>query len=175
MSSSRHRTIPLLLAAALVLAACTGETTDSGEAATTSPPTTIAAASSPPQPPATTTTEPTVTPPRDDPADVINDYVAAYNSSDVGEVMELFTEDSAITGHPTGSGLANGLAEIQVLHVQDLSFGRGYTISNVETSGNTVAWDTVWGDNYGCVEGHTTVTNGDKIVSWTWGTVFDCP
>jgi hypothetical protein len=116
-----------------------------------------------------------VTPRSDDPADVINDYVAAYNSGDVDKAMVLFTEDSTITGHPTGTGSANSLDEIQALHLQDLSYGRGYTISNVETSGNTVTWDTVWGDNYGCVEGHTTVTNGDKIVSWSWGTVVNCP
>ena len=109
------------------------------------------------------------------PADVINDYVAAYNSNDIDAVMAVFTEDSVITGHPTGTGSASGLEEIRALHVGDLRYERGYHIANVETSGNTVTWDTVWGDNYGCVGSHTTVTNGDKIVTWSWGTVFSCP
>ena len=108
-------------------------------------------------------------------ADVIHDYVAAYNSGDIDAVMAVFDDDSLITGHPSASGGRLGQEFVRALHVRDLSYGRGYTVSNVETSGNTVTRDTVWGDDFGCVEGHTAVVSGDRMASWNWGTAAECP
>ncbi len=110
-----------------------------------------------------------------EPADVIHAYVAAYNSGDLDAVVAVFADDASITGHPSNSGGRLGQEFVRALHFQDLTYGNGYTVSNVETSGNTVTWDSVWGNGIGCVEGHTSVVEGDKIVSWVWGTEFDCP
>lgn len=111
-----------------------------------------------------------------DPTATVESYIEAYNTGDIDLVMTHFTEDSVITSHPTGSGLANGLAEIRLLHVVDLGFRNDYAISNVETSGDTVTWDSVWGNNLGCVEGHTTIVKDDTMLTWVWGTQLDgCP
>ena len=110
-----------------------------------------------------------------DPAATVESYIEAYNAGDLGLVMTHFTQDSVITGHPTGlSSVTNGLAAIRRLHTQDLSFDVGYVISNVETSGDTVTWDSVWGDD-GCVQGQSTVVEDGKMVTWTWGEFVDCP
>jgi hypothetical protein len=110
------------------------------------------------------------------PGTTIEAYIDAYNTGDLDEVMTYFTEGSVLTYHPTDSDFqATGLVEIRALHLQDLLYGNGYTISNVETSGNTVTWDSVWGDNRGCVEGHATVVEEGKMLTWTWGNQFDCP
>jgi hypothetical protein len=117
-----------------------------------------------------------------DPAATVDSYIEAYNAADIDLIMTHFTEDSVIIDHPTtvffsltADGSSNGLAEIRELHVKDLQ-GNGYTISNVETSEDTVTWDSVWGDNEGCVEGQTTVVKDDAMLTWTWGTQLDsCP
>ena len=111
-----------------------------------------------------------------DPAATIESYIAAYNAGDIDMVMAHFTEESEIVDHPTGFGsVTSGLEwDLRRLHEQDLSFGNGYTISNIEVSGDTVTWDSVWGVE-GCVEGHTTVVEDGKILTWTWGTFIDCP
>ena len=109
------------------------------------------------------------------PTATVESYIEAYNAGDIDLVMIHFTEDSVITDHPTGFGsVTTGLEAILRLHKQDLSFGVGYTISNVETSGDTVTWDSVWGSD-GCVEGHTTVVEDGKMLTWTWGSFIDCP
>jgi len=81
-----------------------------------------------------------------DPAATIESYIDDYYEGFLDVVMSNFTEDSVITDHPTDFGsLSTGLDEIRLLHVQDLSFQNDYVISNVETSGDTVTWDSVWG------------------------------
>jgi hypothetical protein len=101
MSSSRHRTIPLLLAAALVLAACTGEVSES---TTTAPTTTVATATSAvaavttTAAPAPTTTE--AGPSAEEIASldaalaVKHAFFVAFNSGDPIAVMDLFADDA---------------------------------------------------------------------------------
>jgi hypothetical protein len=101
MSSSRHRTIPLLLAAALVLAACTGEVSES---TTTAPTTTVATATSTvaavttTAAPAPTTTE--AGPSAEDIASldaalaVKHAFFVAFNSGDATAVMDLFADNA---------------------------------------------------------------------------------
>jgi hypothetical protein len=110
-----------------------------------------------------------------DPAATVESYIEAYNAGDIDLIMSHFIEDSVIFDHSTSFVTTTGLEEILRMHNRDFSFGNGYTISNVETSGDTVTWDSVWGDNFGCVEGHTTVVEDDKMLTWAWGTQFDCP
>lgn len=116
----------------------------------------------------------------DDAGDVLNDYVTAYNSGDIDAVMALFTEESTITGHPTNSS-ATGLTAIRALHVEDMSAAAdtdAYSISNVQVTGNNVKWDHIWTNSTGnqfCKTGQSTVTEGGKIVLWTWpGGGFNC-
>ena len=116
-----------------------------------------------------------------DPAEVIEDYIAAYNAGDVDAVMVLFSEESVVTGHPFESR-SEGLSSIRAVQVRDRNSAatdNPYTISNVEVSGDTVTWDHVWISDDGsqfCMQGHTAVTEDGKILTWSWPTgVFDCP
>lgn len=108
-----------------------------------------------------------------DPAAVIEQYVAAYNSGDIDAVMEVFTEESVVYGHPFSSESA-GLTAIRSVQVSDLSAGAttdAYSISNVEVSGDTVTWDHVWVNSGGeefCQVGQTAVIDDGKILTWTW-------
>lgn len=115
-----------------------------------------------------------------EPADVINEYVEAYNSGDIETVMVLFTEDSTIAGHPMNSD-ASGLTAIRSLHVQDMGAAAdadAYSISNVQVTGDTVTWNHVWVNSNGerfCKTGQSAVIEDGKIVSWTWpGGGFSC-
>ena len=103
----------------------------------------------------------------------LNAYVAAYNSGDIDQLMTVFSEESEIVDHPF-SGLVAGLEEIRSVHVEEFEFSaaeNAYTVSNVEVLDNSVTWDHVWvnggGDSY-CMEGHTAVVEGGKILTWTW-------
>ncbi len=116
----------------------------------------------------------------DEPADVLNDFVAAYNSGDLESVMVFFTEESSITGHPFNSN-ASGLTVIRALHVEDMAAAAdadAYSISNVKVTGDTVTWDHVWVNSSGerfCKTGQSAVIEDGKIVSWTWpGGGFSC-
>jgi uncharacterized protein (TIGR02246 family) len=118
----------------------------------------------------------------DDPAAVVDQYVAAYNSGDIDAVMAVFTEDSVVYGHPFSLESA-GLTAIRSLHIADLAAGAStdaYSISNVEVNGDTVTWDHVWvnkeGQNW-CREGQSAVTKDGKMLTWTWpsGRSVLCP
>jgi hypothetical protein len=115
------------------------------------------------------------------PAETIEAYVAAYNVGDIDAVMDLFVEDSVVSGHPGGSGEERGLVAIRELH-GPLDDGDTYAISITNVTGNTVTWDHIWvafedGEPFSnCVDGHTAVIQDGKILSWTWPTTdFNCP
>jgi hypothetical protein len=115
-----------------------------------------------------------------EPDDVINEFVAAYNSGDIDAVMEVFSEESEINGHPA-VGFMTGLSQIRVIHeTEDMIYAaeeNAYTISNVEVTGDTVTWDHVWVSDIGetfCVDGHTAVVKDGKILTWTWPGTFGC-
>jgi hypothetical protein len=109
-----------------------------------------------------------------DTAAVVESYVEAYNSGNFDELMSHFTDDSIIVGHPTDfDPEAADIGAIRRLHKEDLSFGEQYTISSIDVSGDTVTWDSIWGED-GCVQGHTTVVADGKIISWTWGEFVEC-
>lgn len=115
------------------------------------------------------------------PAQVLDDYIAAYNSGDIDGVMALFSEESVITGHPF-SASSTGLAEIRALHGRDMAIAaseNAYTISNVEVTGDTVTWDHVWTNSEGndfCQFGQSAVVEEGIILSWTWPSGGgDCP
>ena len=109
----------------------------------------------------------------DDAAEVVEQYVAAYNSGDIDAVMAVFTEDSVVYGHPLSPESA-GLTEIRAVETVDLAAGASadaYSISNVEVDGDTVTWDHVWVSNEGDEyrqEGQTAVIKNGKILTWTW-------
>lgn len=116
-----------------------------------------------------------------DPGSTLDVYVSAYNGGDIGGVMELFSEESVVIGHPFDSE-ARGLTEIRSLQLRDIEHAateNAYTISNVEVTANTVTWDHVTLDHHGvqrCNQGHSAVIEDGKILSWTWpGGGFDCP
>ena len=115
-----------------------------------------------------------------DPATVIEDYVAAYNSGDADAVMVLFSEESVITGVPffESAGLT-AIRAVQILDINAAATEDAYTISNVEVTGNTVTWDHVWIDRAGdefCLEGQSAVIEDGKILLWTWpGLGVPCP
>ena len=116
-----------------------------------------------------------------DPGGVIDDYIAAYNAGDIDGVTALFSEESVVTGHPM-RGRMEGLAAIRATQVDDMSVAatqNAYTISNVEVTGDTVTWDSVWisidGEQF-CKQGHAAVIKEGKIITWVWpGGGFDCP
>lgn len=108
-----------------------------------------------------------------DPAAVVEDYRAAYNSGDIDAVMDLFTEDSIVTGHPFADR-SEGLDAIRAVQAEDIAAAAGqdaYAFSNVETDGDRVTWDSDWtndgGDRF-CRSGHTALIENGKIVSWQW-------
>jgi hypothetical protein len=108
-----------------------------------------------------------------EPADVISDYVAAYNSGDIDAVMTVFTEDSVVYGHPFSSESA-GLTAIRSVQLTDLGSAASsdaYSFSNVEVNGDTVTWDSVWVNSQGetfCQKGQSAVVKDGKILAWTW-------
>lgn len=109
----------------------------------------------------------------DDPAAVVDQYVAAYNSGDIDAVMAVFTEDSVVFGHPF-SPESSGLTAIRGAQASDLAAGAStdaYSISNIEVNGDTVTWDHVWVNNQGeefCQKGQSAVIKDGKILTWTW-------
>ena len=115
-----------------------------------------------------------------DPAATIHAYIDAYNGRDIDAVMDLFTEDSVVIGHPF-AGESIGLTAIRAVQVQDIErvgTDDAYTISNVQVTGNIVTWDHVWRPGDGgrsCQYGHSAIVEGGKILSWTWpGGGFSC-
>lgn len=116
-----------------------------------------------------------------DPASAIEDYAAAYNSGDIDAIMELFTEESVVTGHPFANR-SQGLTAIRAVQADDRASAatdNPYTFSNIETTNDTVTWDSEWISDDGgrfCQAGHTAVIKDDKILTWTWPTSGgDCP
>lgn len=116
-----------------------------------------------------------------DPAGVIDDYVAAYNSGDIDAVMALFSEESVVTRHPFANR-SEGLDAIRDLQVSDIGAAAtsdAYTISNVEVSGDTVTWDHAWTNDEGsqfCQQGHSAVIQDGKFLTWAWpGSPAACP
>jgi ketosteroid isomerase-like protein len=107
------------------------------------------------------------------PAAVVTSYVEAYNADDMDAVLELFTEESTITGHPAGPDI-EGLESIRNLNVTDRAWAHAddpYTISDVEVDGDTVTWNHVWisseGDEW-CGDGNEAVVQDGSIVEWTF-------
>ena len=116
-----------------------------------------------------------------DPAAAIRDYAAAYNSGDVDAVMELFTDESVVNGHPFASR-SEGLSAIRAVQVDDLAAAateNAYSFSAVEVSDDTVTWNSEWTSDDGglfCQVGHTAVVKDGKIRTWTWpSSGGDCP
>ena len=112
---------------------------------------------------------------------VVASYVAAYNAGDVDTLVELFTDDAVIAGHPGGD--YEGVAEIRTLHEDGADATVAYDISNVAVDGDTVTWDHHWGetDDNGliidgnCVEGHTAEIEDGMFALWEWPvTDFQC-
>lgn len=108
-----------------------------------------------------------------DPAAVVEDYQLAYNSGDIDAVMELFTEESVVTGHPFADQ-SEGLDAIRGVQIEDIASAAGqnaYTFSNVEVDGDRVTWDSQWvndeGDRF-CQTGHSAFIENDRILSWQW-------
>lgn len=122
----------------------------------------------------------------DDPSEVVDQYVAAYNSGDIDAVMAVFTEESELNGNAYSQGNREtvGLAAIRTLIDFDMALitnENAITISNVEVTGNTVTWDEVWDpDDSGfayCQYGLSAEIEDGKFVTWTWpeGDVAECP
>ena len=109
----------------------------------------------------------------DDPAEVLNQYIAAYNSGDIDAIMAAYTEDSVLYGYSDTSEVA-GLTAIRTMWTGDLAAAAStdaWSISNVEVDGDTVTWDQVWVDGAGgnhCMEGQSAVIKDGKILTWTW-------
>jgi hypothetical protein len=109
-----------------------------------------------------------------DAASTIESYIEGYNNDDFEDVMTHFTDESVIVGHPTDfDAEAADIGSIRRLHKEDLAYGEQYTISNVTVDGDTVTWNSIWGED-GCVKGHSAVIKDDKILSWTWGEFVEC-
>lgn len=115
-----------------------------------------------------------------DPAATIEAYIADYNAGDLEAVMARFAEDAVITGHPLDAR-ASGRDEIRSVHAHEVGGPGKYAISNVESFGNTVSWDHVWGgEDDGkvfefCVDDLSATIDGGHITSWTWPiTDFRC-
>ena len=110
----------------------------------------------------------------DDLGAVVESYIQAYNDGDLEDVMSHFVVMSTITGHPTDfDPVATDIYSIERLHKEDLRFGQQYVISNLSVEGDTVTWNSVWGDD-GCVQGHSAVVEDGKMLSWVWGEFVDC-
>ena len=118
-----------------------------------------------------------------DPASTLDAYIAAYNDKDIDAVMELFTEESTVTGHPySTTGSETGLNAIRSFQRIDMAAAAeedAYTISNVEVSDDTVTWDHLWLDDQGqqfCKSGvSATVEDGKFVVFRFPGGGYDCP
>lgn len=119
------------------------------------------------------------------PRAAVEGYYEASNSHDLNAIMEFFSEESKIVGHPADSPTRGtplrGLATIRsVLEVQ-LGFAvpvNPFTISNVEVSGDTVTWDSRFSNKNGnrfCAEGHSAIVGGGKILFWTHAALQSCP
>ena len=111
-----------------------------------------------------------------DPAAVVVDYLEAFNTGDAEAVMAFYADEGVIERHPDDSdGLARGKQEI--LHLEELVDGyQGSTgkleYINMEVSGNTVTFDTIFRNAQGRCFGFTgtelTVEN-DLIALVVWG------
>lgn len=116
-----------------------------------------------------------------DPASILDAYIAAYNDKDIDAVMELFTEESVVAGHPySTTGSETGLDAIRTFQRIDMTAAAeedAYTISNVEVSGDTVTWDHVWIDDQGqqfCKYGMSASVDDGKFVLFTFPDGFGC-
>ncbi len=115
-----------------------------------------------------------------DPASTIEKYAEEYNADDMDALMELFSEESVIIGHPE-STRAEGLTFIREVQVSDRGYAAledPYTFSNIEVTGTAVTWDQVWHSNEGetfCAVGQSAVVEDGVILLWTWPDNFgDC-
>ncbi len=116
-----------------------------------------------------------------DPASTLDAYIAAYNDKDIDAVMELFTEESVVAGHPySTTGSETGLEAIRSFQRIDMAAAAdedAYTISNVEVTGNTVTWDHVWFDDQGqrfCKSGMSATVENGKFVLFSFPEGFGC-
>jgi hypothetical protein len=109
----------------------------------------------------------------DDPSDVDEQYVAAYNSRDIDAAMAVFTEESVVCGRPFSSDSAD-LTRIRTAETQDLvadASTDAYSISNVEVDSDPLSWDQAWVNTQAeshCQNGQTAVIRDGKILTWTW-------
>lgn len=111
-----------------------------------------------------------------DPVAVAAGYLEAFNTDDAEAVMAFYAEDGVIEGHPDDSGgLATGKAEI--LFLEELVDGyQGSTgmleYINMEASGNTVTFDTIFRNAQGrCFSfaGTELTVENDLIALVVWG------
>ncbi len=110
----------------------------------------------------------------EDTRQTLESYIEACNNGDFDEVITHFSQESVIVGHPTDfDSEAADIGSIRRLHKEDLRFGEGYTISDVQVDGDTVTWDSVWGED-GCVDDHSAVVRDGVIFRWVWGDFVDC-
>ncbi len=94
--------------------------------------------------------------------------------------MALFSEESAVIGHPRRAR-SEGLAAIRAVQIDDINSAaseNAYVISNVAVAGGTVTWDHIWTSDDGhqfCQHGHNAVIANNTILTWTWPDGgFDC-
>lgn len=111
-----------------------------------------------------------------DPAAVAADYLEAFNTEDAEAVMAFYAEDGVIEGHPDdGGGLATGKAEILFLEelVDGYQGDQGkLDYINMEVSGNTVTFDTIFRNAQGkCFSftGTELTVENDLIALVVWG------
>ncbi len=121
------------------------------------------------------------------PQATVEGYFAAFNSHDIGAVLEFFTEASRIDDHPKdkpvfrGNRPLIGVTEIRRTLEREMNLAAtvdAYAISNVEVSGNTVTWDQALTESDGgrtCAEGHSAIVEDGKILLWEYPVPHSCP
>ncbi len=110
----------------------------------------------------------------------IEAYIEAFNAKDLDAVMELFTEESVVTGHPDLGNrergpAVQGLTEIRSLLSNSMAVAAdvdAYRITNLRVvPGNKVRWDHIWtntdGEDY-CANANNAVVEDGKILSWLY-------
>ncbi len=111
-----------------------------------------------------------------DPAAVLADYLEVWNTEDAAAVMVFYAEDAVVENHPNADGVtATGKSEILVIEVSMDGF-QGSTgmmeYINMEVSGNTVTFDTIFHNARGACfssTGAETTIEDDLITLVVWG------
>lgn len=113
------------------------------------------------------------------PAEVLAEYQEAGDAGDIDAVMELFTEDAVVTGHPldeTSPPIATGVEEIRPLEEQVIALQRSEDANeyfDVEVTGNTATFSSHFYANDGLCyagSGHEITVADRKITTYAWGT-----